>query len=275
MKRILLLASVVIIAVFGIYRYVSDKQSNSTDSSRSASQNSGNGKQVSQPLVDLQPLVDDWASGQTGSASVVIYDPSNKQNVATLDADKQYFAASIYKLYVAYEGYRMVDSGQAKPEEAYLGGWSRSRCLDEMIRSSHSPCGEKMWAELGKETTTAKLKSYGLKNTSMTGLTTTAADAALILARIEAKNGLSAQSRDSFLDSMKVQDARYRRGLPSGFSKAIVYNKVGWNENLEWHDTAIISLPSGRNYIVSVFTRSVGMVNVSALGQAIEAKLVP
>lgn len=273
MKRIILFALVVTAIVIGIYKYVADRQDGSSANS-SLSQNESQKKQdPSLPLIDLQPTVDQWAAAQKGDFSVVIYDPANKKNVAELNPDKEYFAASIYKLYVAYEGYRKIDSGDFKSDEAYLDGWSRGKCLEEMIRSSHSPCGEKMWAELGKESTTARLEAYGLKNTSMTGLTTTARDASLILARLETEEGLSKQSKSAFLDSMKTQDSRYRRGLPSGFTQSTVYNKVGWNENLEWHDTAIITLPNGRNYVVSVFTRSVGMNQVAALGKAIEERL--
>jgi hypothetical protein len=142
-----------------------------------------------------------------------------------------------------------------------------------MIRDSYSPCGEKWWAELGKESLTAKLKTYGLKNTSMTALYTSAQDASIILQRLFDKRELTEAHHTAFLDSMKDQPALYRRGLPSGFSQSTVYNKVGWNGQVEWHDTAIITLPNGRSYVVSVLTENIGSAQIKALGQVIEARL--
>lgn len=108
----------------------------------------------------------------------------------------------------------------------------------------------------------------------MTGITTTAEDAATILARIWKGEELSKENRDKFLDSMKTQPDIYRRGLPSGFpTNVTAYNKVGWNLDQEWHDTAIVSLPNNRNYVVTVFTENVGFSNIRTLGTDLLAKL--
>lgn len=233
-------------------------------------------KSVSQPklpVVDLQPTINAWENKQSGSASVVVIDLANNKTTASLNPDKTYFAASIYKLFVAYIGYQKVADGTYKMDDTYLSGYSRGKCLDEMIRSSYSPCGEKMWAELGKEALTAKLKTYGLKNTNMTSLQTSAADTAIILQKLYDKRDLTQEHTELFLDSLKNQPAKFRVGLPSGFSQSSVYNKVGWNEQLEWHDTAIVTLPNGRSYVVSVLTRSVGRAQIVELAKAIEAKL--
>jgi len=140
-----------------------------------------------------------------------------------------------------------------------------------MIRESDSPCAEKLWNGLGKENLTQQLEEYGILNTSMSGISTTAKDVALILGRIESGEGLSEESRNAYLDSMKTQDALYRRGLPSGFSNSvIVYNKVGWNEDKEWHDSAIIELSGGRKIIVSVLTENVGSKKIGDLASELE-----
>lgn len=225
-------------------------------------------------LVDVQPVIDAWAKNQNGSYSVVVYDLDNEQIVAKVNKDKVYFAASIYKLYVAYEGYLAAQHGEYALDELYLNGQTRGECLDKMIRESDSPCAEKLWNELGKEATTQKLKTYGITETSMTGITTTAQDTATLLARIWNGEKLSEENKQKFLDSMKTQPDRYRRGLPSGFpANTTVYNKVGWNLDQEWHDTAIISLPNNRNYVVTVFTENVGLSNVRELGADLFAAL--
>jgi beta-lactamase class A len=235
-----------------------------------------------EPVVELetfdsqaiQKTVDDWAMEVGGITSVIITDYEGDV-LAQKDSDKQYFAASIYKLYVAYAGYQQIDDGEVDPQEIYINGNTRIQCLDLMIRDSDSPCAEKLWNELGREELTRQLEGYGILNTSMSAITTSAKDAALLLSRIESGEGLSEASRLAFLDSMKTQETLYRRGLPSGFSDSVtVYNKVGWNELKEWHDAAIVEFSDGRKLIVSVFTENVGISNVSELAARLEKVLL-
>lgn len=216
----------------------------------------------------LEAAVDGWVSIHNGTYGVTLMDKQGRV-LASAGADQSFFAASIYKLYVAYVGYQKIDDKTYSLAEPYLGGYSRGKCLDMMIRESHSPCAEKMWAELGKEKLTEQLKSYGIKNTNMVGLTTTAHDAAVILARIERGEGLSSASRNAYLDSLLGQI--YRSALPAGLTNAQVYNKVGFNGVVEYHDTAIVRLADGRSLIVSVLTRNVGTKNIAGLAQAIQA----
>lgn len=228
--------------------------------------------QVKFDSVELQSIINSWSAEVGGVTSVVISDTENNI-LAVHNADEKYFAASIYKLYVAYAGYQQVDAGIVDPAEVYVNGYTRAECLDKMIRESYSPCAEKLWNELGKSELTEQLKSYGIENTSMEAVSTTAGDSAIILARIVSGEGLSQRSQADYLSSMKDQEAIYRRGLPSGFKTLVVYNKVGWNEQVEWHDTAIVEMPDGRRLIVTVFTENVSSTNISKLGTALEASL--
>ena len=216
----------------------------------------------------LQQAVDNWANKQSGAVSVVITDKTG-DILAEKNPNEVMFAASIYKLYVAYEGYRRVDNGTFDPDEKYLGEWTRAKCLDEMIRSSHSPCAEKMWVEIGKEELTNTLRSYTISNTSMTNITTTANDAAKMLVRIETDEGLSKESRKAYLNSMKNQ--KYRDALPKGFANQTVYDKVGFNQQIEYHDVGIVEFADGRRLIVAVQTKRVGTANIAALASAIAA----
>ncbi len=224
-------------------------------------------------LPNLQPVVDEWVANHPGTYAIKITD-TDGNSLAEVDGDRPFFAASIYKLYVAYIGYQKIADGTYNPNEPYSSGYSRLECLDEMIRSSFSPCAEKMWAELGKDSLTALLKNtYGLTGTNMTALRTTPNDAAIILGNIYNQKKLSKEHRDAYLDSMKTQDAKYRRGLPSGITNGTVYNKVGWNLDQEWHDTAIIELQNDKTVIVSIFTEGAGYRNVASLGAALEQAL--
>lgn len=267
-----ILACLILIAIAVTY-YKSNKEQNSNVAPK-LSQNTSESKttQTEKP-INLQPIIDAWVTQQSGTSSVVVYDLQTNNYIASYKPDEQYFTASIYKIYVAYLGYLAIQSGKYDANEPYLTGYTRKECLDAMIRDSYSPCGEKMWNELGKETITDTLKTYGLTNTSMTGLFTSAKDTSLLLQRLYAKKQLNTEYTQAFLDSMLNQDAKYRRGLPSGFTSAKVYNKVGWNENLEWHDAAIVTLPNDKSYIVVVLSKNVGYKSVSVLAQKISAAL--
>lgn len=221
---------------------------------------------------DLQPFVDNWVTTHTGTYSILITDKDGGI-LAQSNPNEVFFAASLYKLSVAYEMYRKIDAGVYNPGAIYLNGKTRGQCLDAMIRSSDNPCGETMLVELGLQYTTDKMIEYGLKNTNLARVQTTASDASLILQKVYAGTGLTASSRAAFLDSMKTQDDYYRRGLPSGIANAVVYNKVGWNVDQEWHDAAILELPDGRVVIVAVLTTDAGFQEVAAFGQELEKAL--
>lgn len=222
----------------------------------------------------LQKIVEDWASPKltdSSRASVVLMDEDGEL-LAGFKIESQYFGASIYKIFVAYEGYRQLDAELVNPNESYQGGRTRLECLDAMIRDSDSPCGEKLWDELGKENLTDILVSYGILNTSMTALSTTAEDAGKMLARISRGEGLTESSKQRYLSSMETQDALYRRGFPSGTSTAVtVFNKVGWNEQQEWHDVGIIETADGRRLIYAVMTENIGSKQIAQLAKEIEA----
>ncbi len=226
--------------------------------------------EVAQPsLPDMQPLVDSWVANHPGTYAITITDEQGNK-LGVTNGDQQFFTASIYKLYVAYIGYQKIDDGTYSLSSPYLNGWTRGKCLDEMIRSSDSPCAEKLWNELGKDTVTAKMKAYGLTNTSLSGLYTSSNDAAIILSRLQRGLDLKPASNTAMLASMKGQI--YRDGLPAGFTKSEIYDKVGFRGAVEYHDTAIVKV-NGKTVIVSVMTESAGSKNIAGLGAAIEKAL--
>lgn len=219
----------------------------------------------------LQTTLDAWISQSGGTAGVVVMDIEGSV-LAANGQNRSFFAASIYKLFVAYEGYRLVDSGSRSLNEQFLNNQTLGDCLDLMVQESDSPCAEKLWAELGRAELTQTLKSYGISDTDMVGLRTTSYDVAKILMRIASGEELSNESQQKLLVSMSEQV--YRDALDKGFSDNVtVYNKIGFNEQVEYHDTAIIELSDGRKLIISVLTENIGTRKIAALGVAIEAAL--
>lgn len=56
--------------------------------------------------IDFQTTVDNWANAVGGDKGVIIYDLDLDKVAGTYNADAKFQTASIYKLFVVYEGYR-------------------------------------------------------------------------------------------------------------------------------------------------------------------------
>lgn len=216
---------------------------------------------------ELQKVVSSWSSKNRGSESVTVM-AQDGSVLATSGPDQTFFMASVYKLYVAYLGYQDIDSGKYQLSDPYANGWTRGKCLDEMIRNSDSPCAEKMMAEYGKAAIQTKLQSYGLTHTSFRALTTSSHDVAIVVQRIMQGTNLSPASHSSLLTSMKEQ--KYRNGLPKGFSGITTYDKVGFRDQAEYHDVGFIELADGRKLVVVTLTSDVGVRTISQLATSLE-----
>ncbi len=230
-------------------------------------------KAPAEPKVELQPTVDAWIATQSGDYGIVVYDVSNKSVVASHQADKQYFTASIYKLYVAYLTLLDFQTGAQDPNSVIIGGQTRKECVHKMIHSSDSPCGEAVLNAMGQAVVTERLKKeFRLTGTSFPAFTTSAHDSTQILTRIQSKQDLTAENTDFLLEAMKTQI--YRNGLPKGMPNAVVADKIGFDSPKIWHDTAIVTLPNNRVYIISILgDNGVSSKNIADFGQTIYTKL--
>ncbi|MDZ7744415.1 MAG: serine hydrolase [Candidatus Saccharibacteria bacterium] len=225
-----------------------------------------------EPVVDLQPTVDTWTSEQSGVASVVIYDLTAEEEVASHNPDKIYFGASIYKLYVAYIGYQKIADGTYSQAEPYYGDLTRGDCLDEMIRTSHSPCAEKMRLELGIDWLDKTLQDYGIQHSAMGDISTSASDVSRILRRLYERRDLTNEHADAMLASLK--DQIYQDALKAGFSESTVHNKVGFRGLVEYHDVAVVEFQSGQAYVMSVLSENIGAQNIADLATRVETAVL-
>ncbi len=221
----------------------------------------------------LQDAVDTWSLKQGGSASITVMLPDGSI-VASADPDRVYNGASIYKLYVAYFGYIQVDTGVVDPDEQYINGHTRLECLDLMIRESDSPCAEKMWVEIGQTYMNQQLTLLGIQNTDMENINTSSIDTAKIFAQVIRGDGLSVESQTAYLESARTQV--FRDALNSGFSDRVTtYNKVGFREQNEYHDVAVVESTAGDRIIVSVFTDGAyTSSDIASLARTIESILL-
>lgn len=232
--------------------------------------------------VDFQGTVDMWAEGVDGEKSVLIYDIERDEMVGQYNADAQYNTASLYKLFVVYEGYRRIQSGAWQGEEMVgTTGYTVLECLDLSIRESYSPCAEGLWQRIGHAELDDIIEQvFDIKNSNISALISNPRDILAIMRifynHTEIKDAaLVTKMQDSFLNQ-PATTYNWRQGLPSGFSnRARVYNKVGW----EWggsswnlyHDAAIVEFAEqGRHFIVVVMTKQVPFERIRDFGGLME-----
>lgn len=249
----------VILVVWAVF-FAKPESSNQTSSTPAENTEEQQEQSASQkpPLVNLQPVVDQWVAKQSAKYGIVVYDPANQQIIASKNPDEKYFAASLYKIFVAYLALMDFQSGAQDPNEILTGGFTRKTCVDKMIRESHSPCGEAMMADMGQEALRKRVSDMGIKNTTFAGITTTPRDSALILQSIVEAKDLNVENTAFLKDAMRVQDQKFRNGLAKGAPDATWETKVGWNEQANYHDIGIMNLPNGRQYVVAILSQGQG-----------------
>lgn len=246
--------------------------------------------------IDFQPIINEWVNKTGGRRSVLIYDLDREEIVGAYNENDEYNTASLYKLFVVYEGYRRVQEGSWNGDEpAGSTGYSVSECLKLAISRSHSECAETLWKRIGKKSLDKIIvEDYGITDSDISSLVSNPSDIMQIMKLFyehpEIKDEKLVDSmKDSFLNQ-PVTEYDWRQGLPSGFSVAKVYNKVGWNyipDERYWdiyHDAAIVEFPENvsdngeaspaRHFIVVVMTSRVPFQKIRDLGRTIESAVL-
>ncbi len=236
--------------------------------------------------IDFQDIIDTWAAKTSGKKSVLIYDLEREEVVGEYDADHNYNTASLYKLFVVYEGYRRIESGAwQRTDLAGQTGSTILQCLDLAIRESNSSCAETLWSLIGhSELDEIIERDFGITNSDISSLVSNPRDIAKMM-RIFYQHAevtdteLIATMKDSFLNQPTTTD-NWRKGLPSGFPAGVnVYNKVGWDWNGEswnvFHDAAIVEFPEqNRHFVVVVMTSKVANKKIAELGAMISGAVL-
>ena len=232
---------------------------------------------------DFQPVIDQFINSTTGNRSVIVYDVERDEIAGEYNPAQAYNTASLYKLFVVYEGYRRIESGawDANSKVGYTGRTVLD-CLDLAIRESYSPCAESLWAMIGHAELDAIIKNdFKIMNSNISGLSSNANDILSIMKIFYSHTEITnetyvAKMKDSFLNQPPTT-YNWRQGLPSGFSRANVYNKVGWDYNPSinnwniYHDAAIVEFPEeGRHFIVVVMTNRVSHLKIKEFGTNLE-----
>lgn len=258
------------------------RENDTTENEESASESSAETEKESQN-INFQPIIDEWVKTAEGDQGIWIYDLERKAVVGAHNEDKKFATASLYKLFVVYEGYRRLDSKEwDKKELVGTTGRTLLKCLDLAIRESNSACAEAMWAKIGDHDLEEIVKNdFNIHNSSVSGLTSTPKDVGKMMQLFydhpEIKDdSLVEQIKDSFLNQ-PVTEYNWRQGLPSSFSQAKVYNKVGWEFDKtadQWrvyNDAAIVEYPDrDRHFIVVMMTEQTPLSQIREFGEKIE-----
>lgn len=236
--------------------------------------------------VDFQPAVDAWAKTVGGNKSILIYDLDRDEIVGEYNIKEKYSTASLYKLFVVYEGYKRVATGEWDGNaKAGRTGLTINKCLDLAIRESDSDCAEALWALLNHDALDTIIENeWGIADSDISKLISNANDITKMLRRFYEHPDFDdpeilAAMWDSFLNQ-PTTEYNWRQGLPSGFKKAEVYSKVGWDYDPDkkiwniYHDAAIVKFPldddTTRNFIVVVMTNRVDFKNIRKFGEMLE-----
>ena len=193
---------------------------------------------------------------------------------ATLNPDREFYAASLFKLALLYEATRQRSAGlldfdtavQVTERDAAedLGTFDRlgvevgdylpvGDAVRAMITMSDNASAVLTLYLLGPATVDRTLRALGLQHTSVntTDLPTTAADMALLMEAIVRGVGVEATWRDEMLGVLARQETRV--GIPRLLPADVrVGNKTGTWPGAT-HDVAFVEAPTG-TYVIAVLS---------------------
>lgn len=236
-----------------------DEEPTPQDQQSAVQNNENTDQQPAYTAPDLQPTIDQWVTKYTADYHIAVYDFQADKMIGQYEPDASLFAASLYKLFVAYLSLKDFQAGSQDPNEVISQGRTRLQCVEAMIRSSDSPCGESMMADMGQSVLNQRVvDEIGTTGTYFNGIRTSASDSIKVLGLIHAKKFLTDEYAALLSDAMLVQDAKFKRGLQTGAPDAKWETKVGWNEDINYHDVGIMTLPDGRKFAVAILGQGSG-----------------
>jgi beta-lactamase class A len=217
----------------------------------------------------LQMLVEEWQRGYSGaSVGVSIQSLDGTGLAANLNAGKSFFAASMYKLYLAQYLLHGFEDGTMVPG-ATVGdtGKTAAQCVEAMIVQSDNACPEALVAQISSSTLNNYVRAQGFSGTVFLsdGTNGTAADTASFLRRLQAGQLLNSSNTELLLGYMRRQI--YRGAVPAGSAPAAVADKVGFYGSV-WHDGGIIYHARG-TYVLVAYTENASAAAIKDLARRV------
>jgi beta-lactamase class A len=239
----------------------------------------------------LDQLVRDVLGERLDHYSIVVKELTGGTGVM-LDAGRQFYAASLFKLAVMYEAFRQAETGEVPLttrlnvtqaalnddlgtlEKVQLQAGDRlsvGRLVELMIVFSDNTASVLLRDTLGRERIDRTMRTLGLRATSVgsDSLPTTAADMAVLAEAIAEGRGVSRSASEQMTEMLSEQSVRGRvpAGVPAGVRVA---NKTGTWEDIG-HDVAIVYAPTGTYLLVVLSDLTVRDDLIAELSRAVYA----
>ncbi len=221
----------------------------------------------------LQRAIEGALGEDTGHLSVAVRRLTDGRS-ASIDGDREFYAASTFKLAILYEAERQRSLGLLNlddeiqfseevvsedlgtlsevPFEADDGVVIRN-ALRAMVTLSDNSSAVALLHLLGGGTVDGTLRELGLTSTSVNtiDLPTTANDMAILMEAIVSGRGVSTEARGEMRGWLLAQGTR--SGIPEGIPDGVnVGNKTGTWEGAT-HDIAFVEAPGG-TYVVAILS---------------------
>ncbi len=212
----------------------------------------------------LQKIANNMRADYGDNTAITLIDLTNGAQ-ANSNSREQFISASIYKLYVAYGVYQMIDQHKLSlPTTIHARNVHATvdQCLDKMLTLSDNDCAVVLaerygWANLDRMLHKSGYSHTFLDNYNKDGEVkgdkkTTTEDTAKLLKNLHHNKLLSQSSTQSFLGYLKADEINYM--LPAGFAaETTIAHKVGFMD--EYQNDAGIIYGKQRNLVAVMFTR--------------------
>lgn len=218
---------------------------------------------------ELQADIDTWVAAHKGVDWSVSVEAVDGGLSASVNADKTFTLASIYKLFLLQPLVQKVPSNTW--DTASINGKSYKACVDVMIRVSDNPCAEAIGSSLGWSKAEKHLRSLGYAKTAFVGSTTigTAEETAALLKNLYTGEGFDELTRASALDAMGA--TKKTEAIRRGCAGCTVYNKTG--DLAGYHNDAAIVEKNGKAYTIVIFSKTGSWQQMAELTKVISAHL--
>jgi beta-lactamase class A len=209
---------------------------------------------LAEEQTSLQQALNDFVGAHTEAQFNIVAKDLHTGAVASVNPDRSYLSASLYKLFVADQIYHMIDTGDLTYGSSAGGGSNTTirGCLGRMISASDSICGMALGDILNWGAQNPALAAQGFTETDLTTpQQTSARDVAALFEKLYDNTLDSSASNSAFLALLKSQeiDDRLPQGLPAG---TIIAHKTGNLDNMV-HDAGLIYGPK-TDYLVVVMS---------------------
>jgi hypothetical protein len=202
--------------------------------------------------------------------SVFVYD-LNTERTAEIGSHESYSAASLYKLFLleALEAKLPHDQWQW----TWVGGQSISSCVEEMLKTTDSPCAQELGDFIGWDKIESTNKASGFKKTKLAGngRETTVSDVGELLAKLKKGQMLSDYARRSVFDALYQQTPN--KGIAKGCKNCRTANKQGELSNIA-HDAGIVT-HGKHSYVLVVMSEGGSFNQISELAKLVELQFAP